>query len=180
MEEPREGDCRFPLISSLLCLFVAAGGILLFIYVFRPSVSKPWFPVASFILIGSPWIFWMLTYTYTCMKACVRNRRLYDHQISRRTSSSHARGAATCTGTSSHNKNANGRNESSANNEPSSGSANDDNDDDGKRVHFGGVVVMDRELKNQGHSGGNPPDEQNSSITSSKEIEMPLTLSVSS
>lgn len=175
MEEPREGDCRVPLISSLLCIFVGAGGILLFIYVFRPSVSKPWFPVASFLLIGSPWIFWVLTYTYTCIKACVRHRRLYDHQIS----SFHARST-----TSSHNnnnknnKNAKNHESSSAvNNDPSSRSGNGDGDDDGKHVHFGGVVVMDQ----LGHGGRNQrPDGQNSSVTSSREIEMPLNLSVSS
>ncbi|KAI5673108.1 hypothetical protein M9H77_13472 [Catharanthus roseus] len=137
MEEPREDDCRVPLISSLFCLCVSAGGVLLVIYVFVPSSSKPWFPLVAFILIGSPWIFWILAYIYTCIKACIRSSRLEDRQISRR--SYHARSRAI--------------------DEPNSSS-----NDGRKHVHFGGVEV---------HEGGG-----DSSVSSSKEIEMPFTSSV--
>ncbi|KAL2511578.1 putative membrane lipoprotein [Abeliophyllum distichum] len=85
MEGGREGDILFPLISSLLCLCVLTGGIFLVLYVYLPNISQPWFPILAFILIGSPWIFWFLTYLYTCMKACCR---AHDHQVSRRYSGS--------------------------------------------------------------------------------------------
>ncbi|KAL3832978.1 hypothetical protein ACJIZ3_007714 [Penstemon smallii] len=72
MEDERERDLRVPLISSLLCLLVSAGGIFLVLYVYVPNLSQPWYPIAAFVLIGSPWIFWLFTYLYTCMKGCFR------------------------------------------------------------------------------------------------------------
>ncbi|CAK9185244.1 unnamed protein product [Ilex paraguariensis] len=84
MEEEREGDIRVPLISALFCLFVISGGVFLVVYVYVPNLSEPWFPMAAFLLIGSPWIFWFLTYIYTCIKACFRRTPVDDRQISRR------------------------------------------------------------------------------------------------
>nr|XP_043620319.1 uncharacterized protein LOC122592183 [Erigeron canadensis] len=86
MEDERDGDLRVPLISSLFFILVFAGGILLTFYVFAPSISQPWFPMIAFLLIGSPWVFWLLTYLYTCFKGCC-GRAIpysYDHQVSRR------------------------------------------------------------------------------------------------
>ncbi|KAI5647632.1 hypothetical protein M9H77_33637 [Catharanthus roseus] len=164
MEDSREDDYRVPLISSLFCLCVSAGGVLLVLYVFVPSSSQSWFPIVAFILIGSPWIFWILAYIYTCIKACVRshnnyynNNSLQHRQISRRSINNNAAAAATAAASSSSSHNTSARK-----NEP----ANDDNG--GKHVHFGGVIVHD------GHeNGGEDP-----SINSSKEIEMPFTSSV--
>ncbi|KAL3815188.1 hypothetical protein ACJIZ3_016456 [Penstemon smallii] len=83
MEDERAGDIRVPLISSLFCLFVTTGGIFLVLYVFVPSLSQPWYPVVAFVLIGSPWLFWLFTYIYTCMKGCYGGGRP-EGQISRR------------------------------------------------------------------------------------------------
>ncbi|KAK1393732.1 hypothetical protein POM88_012788 [Heracleum sosnowskyi] len=79
MEVERERDIRVPLISALFCLFVIAGGVFLIIYVYYPDQSQSWYPVVALLLIGSPWIFWLLAYIYTCMKACIRARRMENH-----------------------------------------------------------------------------------------------------
>ncbi|XP_071699699.1 uncharacterized protein [Rutidosis leptorrhynchoides] len=90
MEDARDGDLRVPLISSLFFVLVLAGGIFLTFYVFAPSISQPWFPVIALILIGSPWVFWLLTYLYTCFKGCGGGLPYaYDHQASRRGVHSH-------------------------------------------------------------------------------------------
>ncbi|XP_027108969.1 uncharacterized protein LOC113782608 [Coffea eugenioides] len=161
MEESREGDCRVPLISSIFCVCVTTGGVLLAMYVFMPSVSEPWFPIAAFILIGSPWIFWVFTYIYTCIKACCRHNGLNDRRLSRRRNATIS-------------NNAMARNES-INDQPSAASAAAVNSPrEGKHVQFGGVVVMDSENSN-GHESHQDP-----SVASSKECEMPLHLGVSS
>ncbi|KAK4344842.1 hypothetical protein RND71_035018 [Anisodus tanguticus] len=82
----REGDLRVPLISFLLCLCVLIGGIFLFLYLFVPNLSKPWFPPIALILIGFPWLLWLLTYIYTCIKRCFGINSIENRQISRRTS----------------------------------------------------------------------------------------------
>lgn len=156
MEESREGDCRVPFISSVFCICVTAGGVLLVMYVFTPSVSQPWFPIAAFLLIGAPWIFWAFAYLYTCMKACCLRGSLDDRQMSRKTPRAPSRIA-----TISNNKMERNASISEPNcvNSPR----------DGKHVQFGGVVVM------EGHQGGG-----DSSVSSSKEFEMPLHLGASS
>ncbi|MCD7450998.1 hypothetical protein HAX54_009266 [Datura stramonium] len=85
--EEREGDLRVPLISSLFCLCVLTGGVLLILYLFVPDHSQPWFPAAGLILVGSPYIFWLLTYMYTCLKhCCFGDSSIDSRQVSRRTS----------------------------------------------------------------------------------------------
>ncbi|CAN4126072.1 unnamed protein product [Withania somnifera] len=85
--EERVGDLRVPLISSLFCLCVLTGGVLLIIYFFTPAYSQPWFAPAGLILVGSPYIFWLLTYIYTCLKhCCFGDSSAEKRQISRRTS----------------------------------------------------------------------------------------------
>ncbi|KAL2536697.1 putative membrane lipoprotein [Forsythia ovata] len=153
MEGGREGDILFPLISSLLCLCVLTGGIFLVLYVYLPNISQPWFPILAFILIGSPWIFWFLTYLYTCMKACCR---AHDRPVSRRYSGSTR--TATLARTAS----------IGAHTTTSS-------QGDGKHEYLS-VVVTDGEdsQDSESHQGG-----ENSSTTSSRESGMPLTYSVS-
>ncbi|CAA0820700.1 Putative membrane lipoprotein [Striga hermonthica] len=63
-------DVIIPTIYALLCLCVTAGGVLLALHVFFPAVSQPWHPIAALILIGSPWLVWLLAYVYACAKAC--------------------------------------------------------------------------------------------------------------
>lgn len=70
MEDEKEGDIRVPLVFAIFCLLVTAGGLLLVIYVFAPSLSHPWYPTIAILLVASPWVFWFLTYLYTCIKAC--------------------------------------------------------------------------------------------------------------
>ncbi|KAK9056093.1 hypothetical protein SSX86_027181 [Deinandra increscens subsp. villosa] len=91
MEDARDGDLRVPLISSLFFVLVFAGGIFLTCYVFAPNISQPWFPGLALILIGSPWVFWLLTYLYTCFKGCCGKELPYthDHAYSRRGFPSH-------------------------------------------------------------------------------------------
>ncbi|CAH1448854.1 unnamed protein product [Lactuca virosa] len=82
MEDVRDGDLRVPLISSLFFVLVIIGGIFLTFYVFLPSIAQPWFPVVAFLLIGSPWAFWMLTYLYTCFKGtCCPREISYPYDV---------------------------------------------------------------------------------------------------
>lgn len=81
MEVERQRDIRVPLISALLCLCVIAGGVFLIIYVYVPDQAKSWYPIIALLLIGSPWIFWLLAYTYACMKACIRARQMENHAV---------------------------------------------------------------------------------------------------
>lgn len=91
MEDARDGDLRVPLISSLFFVLVFAGGVFLTFYVFAPNISQPWFPGIALILIGSPWVFWLLTYLYTCFKSCCPKELPYTHEhaFSRRGIPSH-------------------------------------------------------------------------------------------
>lgn len=82
MEVERERDIRVPLISALFCLFVIAGGVFLIIYVFVPDQAQSWYPAVALVLIGSPWIFWLLAYIYTCMKLCIRARQMENRAVS--------------------------------------------------------------------------------------------------
>ncbi|KAL3356240.1 hypothetical protein AABB24_017095 [Solanum stoloniferum] len=150
----REGDLRVPLISFLLCLCVLIGGIFLFLYLFVPNLSEPWFPPIALILIGFPWLLWLLTYIYTCIKRCFgvsSNNMDSNRQISRRTStmanSRMARNASTTNGSNNNNVNVNG-----------------------KQAQLGSASL------NSSH-GSKSAD---ASITSSQEIEMPLTTSAPS
>lgn len=148
--EEREGDLRVPLISSLFCLCVLTGGVLLVLYLFVPDQSQPWFPAAGLILIGSPYIFWLLTYFYTSMKwCCFGDSSMDNRQISRRTSR-----AATMANPGM------ARTDSKAN----AAASNNNSINNGKQES--GHIQQD---------GGDA-----SSINSAKEIEMPLALSVAS
>lgn len=60
------------LISSVICIFVVIGAVFLVLYFFDPHATHPWFAVAAILLIGSPWIFWLLTYMYMCTKSTGR------------------------------------------------------------------------------------------------------------
>ncbi|XP_060217897.1 uncharacterized protein LOC132645131 [Lycium barbarum] len=149
--EERKGDLRVPLISSLFCLCVLTGGVLLVLYLFVPDHSQPWFPAAGLILVGSPYIFWLLTYFYTCLKRCCfgDDSSVDNRQISRRTSRASTLG-----------KSGVARTDSKAN----SVTSNNSNINDGKQA--------------SGHSQQDGGDA--SSTNSAKEIEMPLAVSVAS
>ena len=91
MDDEKEGDIRVPLAFAFFLLCVITGGVLLVFYVFVPDVSQPWYPTAALLLIGSPWLFWFLTFLYTCIKHCCLQsggggNAGGDHQISRRQS----------------------------------------------------------------------------------------------
>ncbi|GFQ07937.1 hypothetical protein PHJA_002937700, partial [Phtheirospermum japonicum] len=59
-----------------------------------PSQSQPWQPTATLIFIDSPWLVWVLTFIYSCAKACCirggdgRDRQIPKRQITRNASAS--------------------------------------------------------------------------------------------
>lgn len=158
MEEQRQGDLRVPIIFAVFCLFVLAGGVILILYVFSPDSSAPWYPMAALVLIGSPWIFWFMTYIYTCIKSCYRrvSPNIDNRQISKRT----PRAASTNTA----------MNRTVSSNKPEEQSRDGN---EAPHMHFGEVVVQGDQ--NSGRNGG-----ESGSVASSTEIEMPLNVSVSS
>ncbi|KAK2998835.1 hypothetical protein RJ639_023537 [Escallonia herrerae] len=171
MEEQKEGDVRVPLISSLFGICVVTGGIFLVLYAFVPDMSQPWFPIAALVLIGSPWLFWLMTYLYTCIKVCCHGTRVEDHQTSKRGHQTIHRTTTTTNTASAMARNV------------SRGDSPVNSPDGGRHVQFGTAVVMEGE--NEDKRGRNGPtaghhEGGESSVASSKECEMPLTLSVSS
>ncbi|KAL6565771.1 hypothetical protein OROHE_004826 [Orobanche hederae] len=80
-DSERHKDIIVSSIYSLLCLCVSTGGVLLVLYVFFPALSQPWQPITALILIGSPWLVWLLTYIYACIKTCCIRRDGCDRQI---------------------------------------------------------------------------------------------------
>lgn len=76
MGDGKDDDFIISLITSLLCFLVLIGGVFLILYFCEPHATHPLFAVAALLLIGSPWIFWFLTYLYMCMKATGRWARL--------------------------------------------------------------------------------------------------------
>ncbi|KAK6782034.1 hypothetical protein RDI58_019830 [Solanum bulbocastanum] len=82
--EDRDGDFRVSLISTIFCICVVIGGVFLVIYLTLPKFSQSWFLLLALILVGSPWLFWLLTYMYTCIKRCYCN--IHNPQISQDTS----------------------------------------------------------------------------------------------
>lgn len=83
----RERSFIIPFIYTFFCLCVTIGGMLLVFYVFFPTLSQPWHPIAALVLIGSTWLFWLLTYIYSCIKRCFRRD---DHQIATRQTTKNA------------------------------------------------------------------------------------------
>ncbi|KAK4349281.1 hypothetical protein RND71_032036 [Anisodus tanguticus] len=131
--EDRDEDLIVPLISCFFCICVTLGGVFLVIYLFVPNISQPWFLPVALLLVGSPWIFWFLTYMYTCIKrCCCSTGKLDNRHISRGTSR-----ASTMSNPGM------ARNVSTRN---STNSRKDNNDE--KHVKFAGVV----ETKVSGHS----------------------------
>ncbi|KAI3495668.1 hypothetical protein L1887_38014 [Cichorium endivia] len=172
MEDVRDGDLRVPLISSLFFVLVIIGGIFLTFYVFLPSISQPWFPVVAFLLIGSPWAFWTLTYLYTCIKGCCCPREVYvpyEHQnYSRRGGHVHPMTPPHINAISSQDQ-ATGRPLPKDRPPKPPGTTNVG----GRHVHFGEVVVVESD-------GSKVIHEMDSWTNSSKLVEMPPTASRSS
>lgn len=164
MEEGREGDIRVPLISAFFCLLVITGGVFLIIYVYMPENSQPWYPIVALLLIGSPWIFWFLTYMYTCMKACCRRGTQFEGRppskrvAPRAVSSNSAMNRTVSTGQAAKDDNDNKKDVSTS---------------PGQHVHFGEVVVMEGDDGDKEGRGGGGED----SVNSEKEMEKPLKFS---
>ena len=156
MEEERQRDCRVPLISTLFFLSCLIGGVLLILWLLDSNISQPWFPILALALIGFPWGFWFVTYLYTLIKPCFR--RGGCREISQRPKPLAATAVA------------------AAATSPRDFSVTSPT---GKRqVHFGAAMVMGSDgsgSQSDQHAGG-----EESSVASSKECEMPLTLAVSS
>ncbi|GER57376.1 prothymosin alpha-related family protein [Striga asiatica] len=95
-DNERRRDVIIPTTYALLCLCVTAGGVLLALHVFFPALSQPWHLIAALILIGSPWLVWLLAYVYACAKACFSraaaggDRQIPSRQATRSASTSSA------------------------------------------------------------------------------------------
>lgn len=69
--EERKNDIRVYLITGAFLICIVAGGICLCIYIFHTGAQqKSWYSIVGFILVGVPWLFWILTYCYTCYTTC--------------------------------------------------------------------------------------------------------------
>ena len=123
--EVRKDDFRVHLITGTFFVCIVAGGTCLCLYIFLPGAQHTsWYPIVGFILVGIPWLFWLLTYCYRCFKTGFQHiqeerkfAKGFNHVAPNAASSSPATTTA--------------QTESQAN---SSGSE--------RRVHFGAVIVV--------------------------------------
>ncbi|XP_052192798.1 uncharacterized protein LOC127801591 [Diospyros lotus] len=141
------------IISLMIFLSCITGGTLLVLWVLDLESSRPWFPVLALLLIGFPWIFWLLTCCYTFFKARIRARYRCSRAATLQRSHSQATSKSPTSPVDSPVASTEGK----------------------RRVHFGAVVVMDNgdALDQNGHQGG----DRESSVASSQESEQPLNLS---
>ncbi|KAG6479957.1 hypothetical protein ZIOFF_063434 [Zingiber officinale] len=69
--------CCVWLVSCCFLMVLLAGGVLLALYIVLPeSPDTASFPVAGVVLVAIPWLFWLVTCTYRCTKACDVERPL--------------------------------------------------------------------------------------------------------
>ncbi|CAL9770649.1 unnamed protein product [Musa acuminata subsp. burmannicoides] len=73
MMPPDDGRTRNACIWFVSCFFfliLLVGGSLLVIYIVLPeSQDTFWFPIAGFVLVGIPWLFWITTCIYRSVMA---------------------------------------------------------------------------------------------------------------
>ncbi|XP_048139220.1 uncharacterized protein LOC115725980 [Rhodamnia argentea] len=66
--DPRAGRAFIWLVASFILLCLAIGGGFLIRYMSLPeSTSSSWLLYAGMILVGFPWLFWLLTCGYRCI-----------------------------------------------------------------------------------------------------------------
>ncbi|XP_010277050.1 PREDICTED: uncharacterized protein LOC104611610 [Nelumbo nucifera] len=71
-EEKKKDDIRVYMISCLFFICITAGGALLSMYVTLPETEPTtWYPIAGLTLVAIPWVFWILIFLYTCVKAAI-------------------------------------------------------------------------------------------------------------
>ncbi|XP_010912587.1 uncharacterized protein [Elaeis guineensis] len=72
MQHPgaRPSRKRFWFISCLLFIALLTGGAFLVLYITHPANEIPfWFPIAGMILVGTPWLFWIVMCIYRSIAA---------------------------------------------------------------------------------------------------------------
>ncbi|KAJ8479104.1 hypothetical protein OPV22_022831 [Ensete ventricosum] len=73
MMPPDDGRARNVCIWFISCFFfliLLVGGSLLVLYIVLPeSQDTVWFPVAGFVLVAFPWLFWITTCIYRTVRA---------------------------------------------------------------------------------------------------------------
>ncbi|GMG99823.1 hypothetical protein Nepgr_001663 [Nepenthes gracilis] len=164
----RVASCYIWLISCVLFICIVVGGAFLFLYLFRPEFESPsWYPTAGIILVGLPWLFWFLTCLYRILSRTFGFRMVCWGM---NYGGSQDRGASTGVDGFSGSGGDGGSvvNEAARVDSPQNG-------DSARRVHFGGAVVVNEEEGRA--SEGN---KSSSTSSNSREIEMPLKLSMAS
>ncbi|XP_050207160.1 uncharacterized protein LOC126656604 [Mercurialis annua] len=170
--DPTSGRIFIWIISCFLFSSIALGGTFLILYIILPpNASRSWLPIAGVILVCLPWIFWCFTCAY----------RIFSRALGFRValgSGGGGGGAAPPNG---------GRPRTSVStHDPTSGEPPSDQveDGDGRRVQFGGVVVVgecnDYDNNNNNENNANLRVLSSDLSISSHESEMPLTSSMAS
>ncbi|KAL9671475.1 hypothetical protein QQ045_009043 [Rhodiola kirilowii] len=75
-------DIRIHIIVALFFLCIVGGGAFLALYVLRPD-SPSWYALAGMVLVGIPWLVWLLTYIYSCIKMLYGNARAMENNAGR-------------------------------------------------------------------------------------------------
>ncbi|GLT59748.1 hypothetical protein SLA2020_325490 [Shorea laevis] len=129
--EHRKGDARIYIITALLLVSLLTGGFLLSLYIFQPeNQSAPWYPITGFILVGIPWIFWIVAYLYRCFVP--HNVKVYDSNTSNLPATQPYTATPATAGTTATSASEYDRGWVSPEQTPKGG----------RQVHFGGVFVV--------------------------------------
>ncbi|KAK9167315.1 hypothetical protein Scep_002506 [Stephania cephalantha] len=70
--DSQAGDICVWFTSCFFFVAIVTGAIFLVLYISDP-VAPAWFPVAGTVLVGLPWLFWILTFLYRCITTGLRD-----------------------------------------------------------------------------------------------------------
>ncbi|KAH7680781.1 hypothetical protein IHE45_05G015700 [Dioscorea alata] len=72
--EGRAGNLCVWIIACLFFILIFSGGTFLVLYITLPaSPVTAWFPITGLILVGIPWLFWIMTCIYRSITLYVSN-----------------------------------------------------------------------------------------------------------
>ncbi|XP_039125451.1 neuronal PAS domain-containing protein 3-like [Dioscorea cayenensis subsp. rotundata] len=75
--EGRAGNVCIWIIACLFFILILSGGTFLVLYITLPaSPVTAWFPIAGLVLVGIPWLFWIMTCIYRSITLNISN--LYE------------------------------------------------------------------------------------------------------
>ncbi|KAK4774746.1 hypothetical protein SAY86_009681 [Trapa natans] len=184
--DPRAGRVFVWLISSIIMLSLAAGGVFLVVYMTQPDdyTASAWPLYAGMSLVCLPWFFWFILIMYRCISRSLGFRIVCgDCCGGDEAEGSNMTGAGVCSAT---------MNRAESMTDGPTLNQNDDGDsgnEEGRHVRFGAAIVMSdgsggnngdpRSITPRSSSSSSSSNDNNSSFKS-HESEIPLASAMAS